>query len=412
MTALAHLKIDLDGFNGADSPPLGAWPRILLDPQADATDPAADKVYVGRVSVSLGPDGKPATANGAAVDPAIGVPLLAGVTYAVSSTALRTTGTIGPLTEGQTYNLADVYVPGAPLTPDQAAALAARVTALEATNTGDQVLPTWSTISGKPAVVAEGATQADARTAIGAGTSSLVLGTTAGTAKAGDYAPAWGEVTSKPTTYPPAAHTHGIADLTTTGTPSATTYLRGDGTWATPAGGGGSGGPLTGTGSPEGVVTATPGTEYLDTAGTCGAWRWLKKTGTGNTGWTVESGDTGWRSVTHANLVTGTLMLRCVGSDVSVGIGTAPWGIWSVASSGVVSLGQLPAGFRLSTWVSYTRILLDSSKVQVGNLQVATGDANNLVARFSTPTSAGVVNDPLRFVTNDAWPTTLPGVAG
>ena len=131
MTGVAHLKIDLDGFNGADSPPLGAWTRVLLDPQADVTDPAADKVYVGRVSVSLGSDGRPTTANGTAVDPAIGVPLLAGVTYAVSSTALRTTGTVGPLTEGQTYNLADVYVPGAPLTPDQAAALTARIVALE-----------------------------------------------------------------------------------------------------------------------------------------------------------------------------------------------------------------------------------------------------------------------------------------
>lgn len=139
MTALAHLKIDLDGFNGADSPPIGAWTRVQLDPQVDVTDPAADKVYVGRVSVSLGPDGRPTTANGAAVDPAIGVPLLAGVVYAVSSTALRTTGTVGPLTEGQTYNLADVYVPGAPLTPDQASALAARVTALEATPPGSGV---------------------------------------------------------------------------------------------------------------------------------------------------------------------------------------------------------------------------------------------------------------------------------
>ena len=131
VTGVAHLKIDLDGFNGADSPPLGAWTRVLLDPQVDVTDPAADKVYVGRVSVSLGSDGRPTTANGTAVDPAIGVPLLAGVTYAVSSTALRTTGTVGPLTEGQTYNLADVYVPGAPLTPDQAAALTARIVALE-----------------------------------------------------------------------------------------------------------------------------------------------------------------------------------------------------------------------------------------------------------------------------------------
>ena len=55
-------------------------------------------------------------------------------------------------------------------------------------NTGDQTLPTWTTISGKPAVVAAGATQADARTAIGAGTSSLAIGTTGSTAAAGNRA--------------------------------------------------------------------------------------------------------------------------------------------------------------------------------------------------------------------------------
>lgn len=42
-----------------------------------------------------------------------------------------------------------------------------------------------------------------ARTILGAGTSSLALGTTAGTAKSGDYVPAWGEVTGKPSTFPP-----------------------------------------------------------------------------------------------------------------------------------------------------------------------------------------------------------------
>ncbi|NOG69827.1 hypothetical protein [Roseicella sp. DB1501] len=42
-----------------------------------------------------------------------------------------------------------------------------------------------------------------------------------------------------------ASHTHGIADLTATGTRDATTYLRGDGTWATPAGGGGGSGTVT-----------------------------------------------------------------------------------------------------------------------------------------------------------------------
>ena len=40
--------------------------------------------------------------------------------------------------------------------------------------------------------------------------------------------------------------------------------------------------PLTGTGSPEGVKTADPGTTYLDTS-TNGFW--VKATGTGNTGW-------------------------------------------------------------------------------------------------------------------------------
>lgn len=53
------------------------------------------------------------------------------------------------------------------------------------TNTGDQVLPTWATISGKPAVIGAGATAADARTAIGAGTSS--------------FSGAYADLTGKPT---------------------------------------------------------------------------------------------------------------------------------------------------------------------------------------------------------------------
>lgn len=63
---------------------------------------------------------------------------------------------------------------------------------------------TDATATGRSVLTA--ASQAAARTAIGAGTSSLALGTTASTAKAGDYAPAWGDVTGKPTTFAPAAH--------------------------------------------------------------------------------------------------------------------------------------------------------------------------------------------------------------
>ena len=56
----------------------------------------------------------------------------------------------------------------------------------------------WADITGKPAVIGAGATQTAARTAIGAGTSSLALGATSTTAKAGDYQPTWAQVTSKP----------------------------------------------------------------------------------------------------------------------------------------------------------------------------------------------------------------------
>lgn len=46
--------------------------------------------------------------------------------------------------------------------------------------------PAWGDVTGKPAVIAAGADAAAARTAIGAGTSSLQIGTTASTAKAGN----------------------------------------------------------------------------------------------------------------------------------------------------------------------------------------------------------------------------------
>ena len=43
----------------------------------------------------------------------------------------------------------------------------------------------------------------------------------------------WSIVDDKPTEFPPESHSHGIADLTTSGTASETTYLRGDGEWVT-----------------------------------------------------------------------------------------------------------------------------------------------------------------------------------
>lgn len=69
-----------------------------------------------------------------------------------------------------------------------------------------------STTTGRSVLTA--ASAAAARTAIGAGTSSLALGTTSSTAKAGNYVPAWSEVTGKPSTFAPSAHVHAISDIT------------------------------------------------------------------------------------------------------------------------------------------------------------------------------------------------------
>jgi len=123
-----------------------------------------------------------------------------------------------------------------------------------------------STATGRAVLTAADA--ATARSAIGAGTSNLAIGTTGSTAAAGNHnhdgvyvKPAdlstvattgsYDDLTDKPTLgtaaaedvgdFAAAAHTHDVGDIDATGTADSTTYLRGDGTWATPAGGGGGG---------------------------------------------------------------------------------------------------------------------------------------------------------------------------
>ena len=59
-------------------------------------------------------------------------------------------------------------------------------------------VPTWGEVSSKPVVIASGTDAASARAAIGAGTSNLSIGPSATEAKAGNYVPAWSEVSSKP----------------------------------------------------------------------------------------------------------------------------------------------------------------------------------------------------------------------
>lgn len=75
--------------------------------------------------------------------------------------------------------------------------------------------PAWGDVIGKPAVIAAGADEAAARTAIGAGTSNLAIGTTASTAAAGNHTHTATQVTATAVTGGTATNVQGIlAELT------------------------------------------------------------------------------------------------------------------------------------------------------------------------------------------------------
>jgi hypothetical protein len=183
---------------------------------------------------------------------------------------------------------------------------------------------------------------------------------------------------------------------------------------------------ITGTGSPEGVVTAPVGSMYTDTAATNGAIRWIKATGVGNTGWRVEYGDTGWRNIVGsiyagpslaANFPTvNALYMRRVGMEVTFrfrgdATGGALVGLNAVAEMAV----DLPVGWRSLEYAS-----LGSGKAGQSATLVSTSTLNVLSLVSSEPpispatTSAwkntyfAIVAD---YITNDAWPTTLIGTA-
>ena len=96
-----------------------------------------------------------------------------------------------------------------------------------------------------------------------------------------------------------------------------------------------------GTGSPEGVVAAPVGTRYTDTASTTGALEWIKRSGSGTTGWGVSVGDTGWRQVTPASGTGGSIYLKRDGSRVAFIVSA-----FRPGATGTNLLLELPAGFR------------------------------------------------------------------
>ena len=167
-----------------------------------------------------------------------------------------------------------------------------------------------------------------------------------------------------------------------------------------------------GTGMPNGVVTAPVGTYYIDTAGTNGAWRWIKKAGTGNTGWVCIEGDTGLRRMDPADFlapfnVTGSQgYIRRINdvvyysvllyTDSPLTAGSYPWPgaayLWGLGANMFLVAGAGPL------WNSnngaHLGIASSSSVVVPATVSARTPMRSQGFAIWAAP-----------------WPTTLPGVA-
>ena len=197
------------------------------------------------------------------------------------------------------------------------------------------------------------------------------------------------------------AHSHGAADLSGVVKTVNGTAPDGAGNVTVSGGGGGSSSELSGTGSPEGVVTASPGIYYTDTNGTNGAWRWIKVSGTGNTGWMVVYGDTGWRKLAQGHNGStavhdsGTgLFIRRVNNMVMVHCNFYASG--NVTVMGAFCTNAEGAGFHPIDFAVIMPKMPNPSSADWDSAGWPTGGATWL---------RGQTN----FTTNAQWPSSLPG---
>ena len=161
-------------------------------------------------------------------------------------------------------------------------------------------------------------------------------------------------------------------------------------------------GSFTGTGSPEGKVTAPVGSVYTDSSATNGAIRWVKTSGTGNTGWRVEYGDTEERVYSdflssYTSSGSGRFLSR-INENVRLDVVGRLLDTKGFEPGDVI--GTLPAGFRPRR--NYHAIIPASNVVL--NVQ-----ANGQVSVVSGSAS-GYITFTLSHSTREPWPATLPGL--
>ena len=183
---------------------------------------------------------------------------------------------------------------------------------------------------------------------------------------------------------------------------------------------------LTGTGMPNGRVNGTLGQTYVDTAKTNGALKWIKRTASGNQGWAVLDGDTGWKNLNIlSKLGNSYLQVRRVNNTVTYQFGGLQWGWFGIVRRGnpafighpgnrekkcfLIANGGIPMGYR-STGSMIGQIFNDDG-VPYGTWYVGgVTDANHLRFQFldPVPTDRDIGDirvSKISYITDDPWPT-------
>ena len=180
-----------------------------------------------------------------------------------------------------------------------------------------------------------------------------------------------------------------------------------------------------GRGMPNGVVTAPVGTTYVDEAVTNGALKWIKKTGTGNTGWEVLIGDTGWKTLPSVSKLGNSFVkIRRVNNVVSYQFGGLSWGWFGIVRRGgagyvlqgsdkerncyIIQNNGIPAGYR--TEASLIGNIYNDKGVSYGTWYLGgVGDYNQLRFQFTDPVPTDrdigdIRVSSISYLTNEAWP--------
>lgn len=184
-----------------------------------------------------------------------------------------------------------------------------------------------------------------------------------------------------------------------------------------------------GTGMPNGKVTAPVGTTYVDKAVTSGALKWIKRQGSGNQGWEVLTGDTGWRTLNiKSKLGNSYLKVRRKNDVVTYQFGGLSWGWFGVVRRGgvgyeaqgsdkerncyILGLGGVPVGFRSES--SLIGGIYNDKGTPYGTWYLGGyGDSNMLRFQFTDPVPTDrdigdIRVSSISYLTSEAWPVILP----